>query len=95
MCASNNRRRRRTWRDEVEEVIAKIAMRAWRETNILPNGKVRKRKKPYTLPEVVDDLVRCLGDHDQRRGEERAKAILLSHDIMQIRFGSEEKGKGK
>lgn len=66
--------RQSTWHDKARLLIGRLSYAAFCQANKLPDGTFRKRHVPYTLPEVVHDLVTCLNTND----EERAKSIFLN-----------------
>jgi hypothetical protein len=68
-------------------MVSKMARSAFEQANRLSNGRLRKKHKPYTLPPLAPMLCECLGDHDQKRGEERAKALMLTYEGQQARWG--------
>ena len=76
----------KTWRDVADEMIQNMARIAYEKANRLPNGKLRKKYVLYTLPDLACELTQCLGDHDQKRGEERAKALMGTHEGERVRF---------
>lgn len=55
---------------KAQELIAADAYRAWEEKNRLPNGRVRKRHRPYTISTRAEMMVKALGSGD-------AKAVSL------------------
>lgn len=68
----------RTWRHKAEQVIFTIAFREWEKVNRLPNGRIRKKHKKYTLPDECHALVEALGRND----EQTAKEVM---ELMRIR----------
>jgi len=65
-----------SWRAKVERVIGKLSAQAYRATNTSPSGSKYKRHHPYRIPEEAQELVACLGDRDQVRGERTCKTIM-------------------
>lgn len=61
------------WERKAHAIIARLSMDAWRTANTLANGRRRKRHVPYTVPDIVRQLVDALG----RADEATAKAIFL------------------
>lgn len=69
------------WREKANRRIQELARGSWRAANTLHSGprkgQLRKRHRPYTIPAEADALVEALGDHDEQRGELRAKRIFV------------------
>lgn len=63
----------RTWEDKAHEIIARLCFAEWELANRLPNGRLRRKYRQYTVPATAVDLVKCLASHD----EETAKSIFL------------------
>ena len=61
------------WQDQVKRAIGALCRVSYLQANLLPNGKLRRRHVPYSVPDVAQDLIDCLNTDD----EERAKAIML------------------
>lgn len=68
------------WRDRAKYFIGIMCEKSWRDANFSKSGKRIKRHVPYTPPALAQELAKCLDDND----EERAKAIFLGHDCMEI-----------
>lgn len=64
------------WRGKASRIIAELSHAAWLQANTKRDGSRYKRHRPYTIPKVAEDLVACLGMHDQRAAEHRAKQIF-------------------
>lgn len=64
-----------TWESKANRIIASMCMQSYREANTLPNGQMRKRHIPYSVPMDAELLIRCLKTGD----EETAKAIFHRH----------------
>ena len=61
------------WKNKVHRIISKLSMKAYHEANTLKNGRIRKKHKSYTVPQIVDELIECLNNND----EQRAKSIFV------------------
>ena len=70
----------RGWRDKAHEIIAALCRASYEASNRLPNGKLRKRHVPYSVPDTARALFAALGADD----EETAKAIFL-YDYAALR----------
>ena len=66
----------RTWEDKVNEVIAQLSRAAWHAANTDRQGKPYKKHHAYRIPEEATELVKCLGMHNRRTAEIRAKEIM-------------------
>lgn len=62
-----------SWRTKAHRLIGEMSQSAYHAANVLPNGRIRKRHVPYTLPRLADDLVAALDNDD----EMSAKAIFV------------------
>jgi len=68
------------WREKAHRIIAALCRQSYEQANRLPNGMLRKRHKPYSVPEVAQRLVDCLGRDD----EATAKSIFMyDYDVEQ------------
>ena len=74
----------RKWEDKVEKVIGRLSYISWAQTNYDKQGNRYKRHHPYSIPEEARELVACLGDHDRRRAEIRAKEIMEELRLAQV-----------
>ena len=63
------------WRDKVHKVINALCRQSYLKANMLPNGQLRKRHVPYTVPQEAQDLIKCLNSND----EVAAKSLIM-HD---------------
>lgn len=73
------------WERKAHAIIAELSAASWRQANILPNGKQRKRHVPYSIPETARALVDALGRND----EHKAKAIfqtIADRQMMSARY---------
>ena len=61
------------WRDKAQRLIGEHCAGAYRQANLLPNGRKRKRHVPYSVPPVAAALVAALGADD----EYEAKRIFI------------------
>ena len=66
----------KTWRDKANNEIASMCMAAYLQANTKKDGSRYKKHRPYAIPELAQQLVDCLGNHDQKAGEIRAKQIF-------------------
>lgn len=64
------------WEKKVESVIGRLSHIAWHQANHDKLGNRYKRHHPYRIPEEAQELVKCLGMHDRRAAEIRAKEIM-------------------
>lgn len=66
------------WEHKVESVIARLSLAAYKAVNYDEKGrKLYKRDRPYSIPDEARQLVACLGMHDRRAAEIRAKEIMM------------------
>ena len=73
------------WEKKAHKIIAALSRAAWLKANQLPNGRLRKKHVPYTIPEVAEKLVEILGMHDRKEAEERAKSIFMyDHEVNNL-----------
>lgn len=68
------------WREKAHRIIAALCRDSYEHANRLPDGRLRKRHVPYSVPETARRLVAALGADD----EELAKSIFL-HDYDALR----------
>lgn len=61
------------WEKKAHEIIYAECRREYLSANRLPNGRMRKRHVPYTVPELACELRACLA----QGLEEQAKTIFL------------------
>lgn len=66
-----------TWRDKANRIIAEMSFDAWHKANTRRDGARYKKHRQYSIPEVAQELVVCLGMHDQQAAELRAKQIFI------------------
>ena len=69
---TNRRIKPPMWRKAMR-VIHEDCHAAWQEENILPNGRKRKKHRPYSVPARAAALVKALGKDDA----EAVSALLL------------------
>lgn len=61
------------WERKAHQIIYAECQREYLRANRLPNGRMRAKHRPYTIPELADQLRHCL-----KNGlEEQAKNIFL------------------
>lgn len=65
------------WERKAHRIIADLSLQAQTEANTRTNGKRYKVHRPYTIPEVADDLVRILGMRDRAAAEVEAKTLFV------------------
>lgn len=64
-----------TWHTKAHRVIAALCRESYEKANRLPNGRLRKRHVPYTVPQDAETLIKCLAQED----EITAKGLFQSH----------------
>jgi hypothetical protein len=62
-----------TWQDKAHKIIGTLSRESYEKENRLPNGRFRKKHRPYSIPATAKALVEALGRND----EEGAKAIMM------------------
>jgi hypothetical protein len=63
----------KAWRNKAHRVIYALCQQSYLQANLLPNGTLRKRHVPYSVPDEAEQLVKCLQNND----EETAKSLFL------------------
>lgn len=53
------------WRNKARRIIAVHCMAAYLASNKMPNGSIRKRHLPYSVPPIAAALVAALADDDE------------------------------
>ena len=53
------------WQTKAHRIIGELSRESWRKANMLPNGKLRKRHVPYSIPDVAQRLIECLDRNDE------------------------------
>jgi hypothetical protein len=53
------------WRGKAQRLIAEHCAIAYRQANILPNGRKRKQHVPYSVPPIAAALVAALNADDE------------------------------
>lgn len=66
----------KAWRAKAHRVIYDMCHRSWLQQNTGRDGKLYKNHRQYSIPELAQELIECLGMHDQKLGEYRAKQIF-------------------
>lgn len=74
------------WRAKAHRLIFNLCWESWYQAQHDKHGKRYKKHHPYTVPELAEKLVACLGARDQAQGELEAKAIFLSYDGIQATY---------
>lgn len=64
-----------TWKEKAHRVINDLCRQSYLKSNRLPDGTLRKRHVPYSIPQEAQDLIRCLKDND----EVGAKEMFLNN----------------
>jgi hypothetical protein len=67
-----------SWENKVDAVIGRLSYVAWVQANHDKHGRRYKKHHPYHVPEEAQMLVECLGMHDRRAAEIRAKEIMMA-----------------
>ncbi len=62
-----------SWREKANKVIYDLCKQSYLKSNLLPNGSLRKKHVPYSVPEEAIELIDCLNTND----EARAKSMFL------------------
>jgi hypothetical protein len=57
------------WQNKAKDIIAKYARQAYLQANQLPNGKIRKKHLPYTVPEICEALIDALNKDDEHEAK--------------------------
>lgn len=68
------------WEERAHKIIAAMSRASYEQANRLPNGKLRKRHRPYAIPSDAQTLVDCLGRND----EEAAKALFILRAALNL-----------
>jgi transposase-like protein len=61
------------WIEKAHKVIAAECRKSYEHMNCLPNGQLRKKHVPYSVPELAEEMLRCIREND----EATAKSIFL------------------
>jgi hypothetical protein len=67
-----------SWKEKAHRIIGELSAVAYRQANRLPNGTMRKKHVPYSIPAEAAELVDCLNKNDERR----AKALFIRQIIQ-------------
>lgn len=59
----------RTWRHKAEDIIAAHCKASYIACNQKPDGKMRRRHVPYSVPEIAKALVAALGRDDEHEAK--------------------------
>lgn len=71
------------WEKKAHRIIGKLCFDAHNKANPKNSNGIRpKKKKPYAVPALADELVQILGMSDEKEAEERAKAIFVKLAII-------------
>jgi len=71
-----------TWQDKANAIIQQLCMREYRKANYFADGTKAKKHYPYHVPTIAEELVKCLGMHDQKAAEVKAKALFMILDVI-------------
>ncbi len=72
-----------SWRDKAHAIIAAECRRSYEQANRLPNGRLRRRHVPYTVPALAQQMIDYLG----RDAEHEAKAEFVRLAVCEGRSG--------
>lgn len=76
----------------LDDKIARISRDAWAKKNKLPNGMLRKKHVPYTLPAIVDQLVKmrseCADENTTNERLEQIAAFATTGEVRERAFAS-------
>ena len=65
------------WRGKCHRIIHTECKRSYEQANRLKSGKLRKRHRPYSVPEIAQDMIHFLDTNDERGA--KAMFIALSY----------------
>lgn len=68
------------WRHRAEKTISELAFTSWEKANRLPNGRLRKKHVPYTVPPFAAALTAALSLPEPVR-EHECKRLFHLCDI--------------
>jgi hypothetical protein len=68
------------WRAKANKVIAALCKESYERCNRLPNGRLRKKQLPYSVPEVAKQFTNCLGKNDEIGAK---RLFLYDYEIEQ------------
>ncbi len=74
------------WKQKVNRTIYRLCQAEYLRANLLPNGQMRKKHVPYTVPDEAKALIDCLNKND----EHQAKTLLM-HDYKTEKFANQKK----
>lgn len=69
------------WIVKANRIIAALCRESYLAANRLPNGKMRKRHVPYTIPESARALVDALNRDDEY---EAKRLMLWDYDCQRV-----------
>lgn len=69
--------------EQINVRIARLSMAAYRAANILPNGRVRRKYKPYTHPTEVSDLLALKQELYAGRAPEEIAATITGGQFQE------------
>ena len=67
----------KTWRDKAHKRIAGLSLQSFEQVNRKRDGSYYKRRRPYSIPEEAQELIRLLGSHNEQEAEREAKSIFV------------------
>ena len=62
------------WEEKAHKIISELCLASYAQANVLPNGRLRKKHVPYSVPNEARFLVDCL----KRQDEHAAKGYFIS-----------------
>lgn len=72
----------------IDARITRIARAEYNKANRLPNGRLRKKYKPYTLPQEVSELLELRQDLYKGVDPESICATITNGDIQHLFLNS-------
>lgn len=74
----------------LDDKIARISRKAYADANTLPNGRKRAKHVPYTLPQIVNQLVtfraECADENTSNARLEAIATFATSGESMHLAF---------
>ena len=70
-----------SWQDRVKQVVSSLCRESYLQSNTKKDGKLYKKHRPYSVPDLAIELIDCLNRDD----EKTAKSIMLySYDVRRV-----------
>ena len=63
----------KTWQDKAHRIIGILCYESFIKANTRKHGGLYKKHKPYSVPDIANELVVCLANDD----EKTAKTIFM------------------